>query len=54
MQAGVAVRYRESKGHIHGSVGLRQVMPSGHDDLVACCADLVSLVEEARGLRAHS
>jgi acetyl esterase len=51
--AGVAVRYRESKGHIHGSVGLRQVMPSGHDDLIACCADLVSLVEEARILRAH-
>ncbi len=50
-QAGVAVRYRESKGHIHGSVGLRQVMPSGHDDLTACCADLVSLVEEARTLR---
>ena len=54
VKAGVAVRYRESKGHIHGSVGLRQVMPSGHDDLIACCADLVSLVEEARSLRAQN
>jgi len=52
-QAGVAVRYRESKGHIHGSVGLRGIMPSGHDDLLACCADLMSLVAEARVLRAH-
>lgn len=51
-QHGVSVRYREGKGHIHGSVTLRAIIPSGQDELVACCADLMSLVAEARARRA--
>lgn len=47
-EAGVSVRYREAKGHIHGCVTLRTAIPSGVDDLAACLVDLKSLVAEGR------
>ncbi len=50
-QHGISLRYREGKGHIHGSVTLRAIMPSAQADLDGCIADLISLVDEARALR---
>lgn len=46
-RAGVPVRYREARGHVHGSLCRRAIAPSGNDDLRGCILDLRSLLDEA-------
>ena len=46
--SGRPVRYREAKGHVHGSMCRRALAPSGQADLAGCIADLGSLMLEAR------
>ena len=44
IQHGVRVIYREAAGQIHGSFTLRMGIPSAHDDLLGCIADLKQLM----------
>src|SRR5215211_293865 len=45
---GVATRFREATGQIHGCFTLRQAIPSAQRDLVGCMADLSALINEGR------
>lgn len=47
IQHGVAVRFREAAGQIHGCMNLRAAIPSTQGDLHACLADLKAIVAEA-------
>jgi acetyl esterase len=47
IESGVRVVYREAAGQIHGSFTLRQGIPSAHDDLLGCIADLKLLLASA-------
>ncbi|WP_353218002.1 alpha/beta hydrolase [Sandarakinorhabdus sp.] len=42
---GVRVSYHEAAGQIHGCFTMRQAIPSAHDDLLACAADLKLLLQ---------
>lgn len=44
IEAGVRTIYREAAGQIHGCFTLRQGIPSAHDDLIGCIADLKLLL----------
>ncbi|WP_439547131.1 alpha/beta hydrolase [Sandarakinorhabdus sp.] len=44
IQAGVRTTFREAAGQIHGCFTLRQGIPSAHDDLIDCIADLKALL----------
>jgi acetyl esterase len=44
IQSGVRVIYREAAGQIHGCFTLRMGIPSAHDDLLGCIADLKLLL----------
>jgi acetyl esterase len=44
IQAGVRTIYREAAGQIHGCFTLRMGLPSAHDDLNGCIADLKLLL----------
>ena len=44
---GVRTMFREAAGQIHGCMNLRAALPSAHDDLHACLADLRLLIDEA-------
>lgn len=46
---GVPTVYREAKGQIHGSLTLRQAIPSGQGDLAGCLAALREIINEAQG-----
>ena len=46
--AGRPVRYREARGHVHGSLARRALVPSSVGDLQGCIADLQALIAEAR------
>jgi len=43
--AGVHTIYREASGSIHGFANLRQIIPSAHDDVMACLAALNLILE---------
>ncbi|MEI6485510.1 MAG: alpha/beta hydrolase [Sphingomonadales bacterium] len=47
IESGVRVVYREAAGQIHGCFTLRQGIPSAHDDLTGCIADLKLLLAGA-------
>lgn len=47
VQSGVRTLYREAAGQIHGCFTLRQGIPSAHEDLSGCIADLKLLVAGA-------
>jgi acetyl esterase len=47
VQSGVRTLYREAAGQIHGCFTLRQGIPSAHEDLTGCIADLKLLVATA-------
>ncbi|MFC3711814.1 alpha/beta hydrolase [Sphingoaurantiacus capsulatus] len=49
VEHGVPTVYREAKGQIHGSLTLRQAIPSGQGDLAGCLATLREIVNEAQG-----
>jgi acetyl esterase len=44
IEHGVRVIYREAAGQIHGCFTLRQGIPSAHEDLLGCIADLKLLL----------
>lgn len=44
IEHGVRVSYHEAAGQIHGCFTMRQGIPSAHDDLLACIADLKLLL----------
>ncbi len=44
---GVRTVFREAAGQIHGCMNIRQAVPSAHDDLIGCLADLQLLIGEA-------
>ena len=46
--AGRPVRYREARGHVHGSLARRALVPSSRADLAGCIDDLRGLIVEAR------
>jgi acetyl esterase len=48
IEHGVPTVYREAKGQIHGSLTLRQAIPSGQGDLAGCLAALREIVNEAQ------
>jgi acetyl esterase len=50
--AGVAVRYREGAGLVHGAFTTRRVVPSASSDLLQCADDVRSLVTEGLATRA--
>ena len=45
---GRPVRYREARGHVHGSLARRALVPSSVGDFDGCVADLKALIAEAR------
>ena len=47
IESGVRVIYREAAGQIHGCFTLRQGIPSAHEDLLGCIADLKLLLAAA-------
>ena len=47
IQHGVRTVFREAAGQIHGCMNLRAAVPSAHDDLISCLADLQLLIGEA-------
>jgi acetyl esterase len=47
IESGVRTIYREAAGQIHGCFTLRQGIPSAHDDLLGCVADLKLLLAGA-------
>ena len=47
IEHGVAVRFREAAGQIHGCMNLRAAIPSTQGDLHACLADLQAIVAES-------
>ena len=47
VQEGVRLVYREAAGQIHGCFTLRGGIPSAHDDLLGCVADLKLLLADA-------
>ncbi|MGB7405060.1 MAG: alpha/beta hydrolase [Pacificimonas sp.] len=52
IQAGVPTVYREAAGQIHGSLTLRQAIPSAQDDLKGCIAALGTMIAEQQGAAA--
>ncbi|MGJ8536197.1 MAG: alpha/beta hydrolase [Parasphingopyxis sp.] len=44
--SGVHTVYREASGNIHGFANLRKIIPSAHDDVVACLAALNMVLAE--------
>lgn len=48
IEHGVPTVYREAKGQIHGSLTLRQAIPSAQGDLAGCLAALREIVNEAQ------
>ncbi|WP_353200252.1 alpha/beta hydrolase [Sandarakinorhabdus sp.] len=47
IEYGVRVSYHEAAGQIHGCFTMRQGIPSAHDDLLGCIADLKLLLGRA-------
>jgi acetyl esterase len=47
IEHGVRVSYHEAAGQIHGCFTMRQGIPSAHDDLLGCIADLKLLLGRA-------
>lgn len=47
IEHGVRVSYHEAAGQIHGCFTMRQGIPSAHDDLLGCTADLKLLLGRA-------
>ena len=45
--SGVPTVFREAKGQIHGSITLRQAIPSAQGDLAGCLAALRGIINEA-------
>ena len=44
--SGVHTVYREASGNIHGFANLRKIIPSAHDDVVACLNALKLILDE--------
>ncbi len=47
IEHGVRTIFREAAGQVHGSINNRAAIPSAHDDLLGCLADLRLLIDEA-------
>ena len=49
IEHGIPTIYREAKGQIHGSLTLRQAIPSAQGDLAGCLGVLREIIAEAQG-----
>jgi acetyl esterase len=54
VEAGVAVRYREGKGFVHGAFTHRRIVTSATEELERCAIDVESLVRESTEIHQRS